>query len=221
MAITITQQGGLMVSSGVYRATIFTWVSGQYGLMTQDFFVPPGGFIGGPTLGEMAKTVQQAVDGQLQAMLSTEANILGTKVNQIQPNVVGSVPLAGIAASNSIGSIDSRTVAKQSALVVTKLSLVSGKSGRGRLYVPFPTASEFIAGGEPHPSYITNVDSFYAALFGVTSVTSVAGHANLVTVIYHRKTGGFTTQAGYRINEKFGNQRRRGDYGKANPNFIG
>jgi len=220
MAITITQQGGPMVSTGIYHATIFTWCNGQYGLMTQDFFVPPAGFVAGPTLGEMAKSVQQAVDAAMQAILSTEVNILGTKVNQLQPHVTGSVPLAGIASSTSTGSVSSHTVSKQTSLVITKLSLISGRTGRGRIYVPFPSIVDFVAGGEPESTYLTDVDTFYADLFGLTAVTSVAGSANLVTIIYHRKTGGFTTQVGYRINTRYGTQRRRGDYGKTNPNAI-
>lgn len=212
MAITTTQLGGPISGSSILRATIRVQCGGKNIVMNQDFWVNPTGFTPGAFLGDMANTIQTAVDASLQGICTIETDLVDTQVHQLFPHVPPNIPLPGIATTTSVGSLANPTGDRCAALVITKLTQTSGKFGRGRMYLPPPPASYYTAFGKPTAGYITNATAFYAALWGVTSVTSGVGTTPLVHVIWNRKITTYQIQTTYRVNSVFGTQRRRGYY---------
>jgi hypothetical protein len=212
MAVTILQAGGLIQANAIYRVAIQLRNNGKLIEFTSAFFVPTGGFVAGNTLGNLAFTVQSAIDGSLQAITSIETDLVGTQVNQLQPHVVGSTPLAGIAATTSIGSVANPTWPRVAGLVVTKLSLTNGRTGRGRMYLPPSGVTDMDDFGKPTAGYLTRATTMVNDLFGISAITGGSGVSNLISVIYNRKSGGFTAWISSRVNPILGTQRRRGYY---------
>lgn len=212
MAVAISQHGGLAVAGGIYNASIMVELGSKTMQINQAFYVTPQNFVQGPTLGDMAFTVQTAIDQTLAAAIPAENILFGTSIHQLQPHVVGQVPLFGQATTNSTGARPNPTASKVQGVVITKTSLISGRQGRGRMYFFPPSQADIDVDGVPKAAYLPLVNSFYVSLFGIGNVTAAAGSAVMIVVIYNRKTSNFTAQTSFRVNAKFGTQRRRGMY---------
>jgi hypothetical protein len=78
--------------------------------------------------------------------------------------------------------------------------------------MPPPATEDVTSDGTPAGSYVTAVTTFYAALYGISTVIGGTGTTSLIYVIFNKKSGGFTAITQYRVNAKFGTQRRRGYY---------
>jgi len=219
MANVIAQAGGLLVGGTTINMAVYTWVDGQYAIVNQAYRVPTSGFSAGLTMGDCALAFLNAIDADLQAIITIETKILGVKCSQFR-DVPGDVPLAGIATSTDTGSVANPTAAKQTALVVSKTTLVGGKRGRGRIYLPPPGVSDIDVGGEPKAAYLTRADTFYAAMFGFTSLTIGPANAVFIACVHGKAILGFIVQASYLVRPRFGTQRRRGAYGRPNPDSI-
>ncbi len=219
MANVIAQAGGLLVGGSTINMALYTWVDGQYAIVNQAYRVPTSGFSGGLTMGDCALAYLNTVDGSLQAIITVETKILGVKCSQFR-DVPGDVPLAGIATSTDVGSVANPTSAKQTALVITKTTLVGGKRGRGRMYLPPPGVSDIDVGGEPKATYLTHAATFYGDVFGFSSLTIGPANAVFIASVHGKTTPGFIAQSSFLVRPRFGTQRRRGAYGRPNPDSI-
>jgi hypothetical protein len=219
MPNVIAQAGGLLVGGSTVNMALYTWVDGQYAICNQAFRVPTSGFSGGLTMGDCALAYLNAVDAALQAIITIETKILGVKCSQFR-DVPGDVPLAGIATSTDVGSVANPTAAKQTALVITKTTLVGGKRGRGRMYLPPPGVSAIDLGGEPTAAYLALAATFYGAVYGFSSLTIGPANAVFIAAVHGKVILGFIAQTSFIVRPRFGTQRRRGAYGRPNPDSI-
>jgi hypothetical protein len=126
------------------------------------------------------------------------------------------------------GTTGPNAVPEQVAGVLSWGTAKAGRAYRGRIYLPFPPASDVLADGTPSAAYATNaglVGSFYAG--GSYTVTEGGRTAVLDAVIWHRKAGKTGIPAAHTYDAivnyhvgGFGTQRRRGAYGRLNTSPI-
>lgn len=172
----------------------------------------------GETLNGIASEINGAVRSPMAALLPTTADYVGLTVRNVSHTgiTVGAAKTSGGAGP---GTDTSGPLPTQAALVVTKLTDTSGPGGRGRNYIPFPPRSgdDTTSAGSPNAAYIALVDTMYAAL--AQEHICDAGGGNVTTIdpeVFHEQTTTGTPIVGYRVNPKWGTQKRRGDYGRPN-----
>ena len=103
---------------------------------------------------------------------------------------------------------------------------LAGRRYRGRAYFPFPASSMDSGDGAPSAAYVAYLTSWRGALVGLTSVPNAGatGTAQLSPVIIHEpgKTDvpPPTPIIASTSSTRWGTQRRRGSYGRANSSPI-
>lgn len=124
-------------------------------------------------------------------------------------------------ASTNAGNGTTVALPKQAAGIISKKTDLSGKKNRGRMYIPFPREEDNTTDGKPDPSYLTLLqfiaDWFKGSPAPIRTVTVAGGgQVNVRFGIYHRSDLSFTPCTNFVVRNTWGNQRRRGDYGRTN-----
>jgi hypothetical protein len=131
----------------------------------------------------------------------------------IQQAVTTDVPTSG---TDTVG-----TIPTQVAAVITKLTGVPGRKGRGRCFHPFLRKSVITRVGELLGSEQTALTSAYQTLFAPRTFAVGPGVTNINPGLLSRKPlpVGYTplNATGFFCQPTLGTQRRRGDYGRPNP----
>jgi hypothetical protein len=151
----------------------------------------------------------------MKAFLATDANYRGTGVQRILP--LPKAPQVSAIAAAAAGLAAPPTLPRQVAGVISLKTAKAGRAFRGRFYQAFPAASFNTAAGQPFPAYSVQMLILAAALSAQLNVVSGLNSAQIVPVIFHRKTGTYdlVTSAAFPRNV-WGTQRRRGSYGRTN-----
>jgi hypothetical protein len=166
-----------------------------------------------PTLAKMLQTIDDAMAPLMIPMLSSDAQYLGASLQHIQPLPVSMETFYTVNAA--VGGSAPEVLPKQTALVLTKQSTLAGRANRGRLYIPFPSEGANTTLGIPAAAYLALAATFANQM---ASIITVAGTTGLTPIIYQRKFPGSSQVINtVRVNNRWGNQRRRGDYGRLNP----
>lgn len=108
---------------------------------------------------------------------------------------------------------------KQTSALIRLRTLVLGKKGENRIYVPFPSQDANETTGLPNAGYIANLVNLALLLAGPIPCDSTTGAAgNLVPTVNKRpdNTIPLTLIASGVAGHAWATQRRRGDYGKVN-----
>lgn len=109
---------------------------------------------------------------------------------------------------------------RQSAAILTLTTGTPGRSNRGRVYVPFPGEGFCNVDGHPNSTLTGAMSILGSAMRGPTPVNApnpINGAMTFTGQIFHRgNPGTYTPVTGFVPRARFGNQRRRGDYGKPN-----
>lgn len=95
------------------------------------------------------------------------------------------------------------------------LSVMAGRSGRGRTYWPFPANTDVSASAQPVGLYISALGTASTAILNFTTVTGGGGSIP-VQLTLHSKTAFLPNLTGFTVKNKFASQHRRGAYGKTN-----
>jgi len=227
MPTTITQNGGFPPQGTTIRISVWASMDGQVGIFDLDAFTSAL-TTGGASAGEIAKAVGDAIDGDMQLIMTNDAKFLGVKVSPLN-DAIASVPfLPGIASSTSTGSAGATPMPTQVRGVVTLQCLTQGNAFRGRVYLPFPDYAAMDTDDTPLASYVAACRTVVLDASGVTTVTGAAGDTTLLWSIFHRApnkagttVGGDSTPWVYaRGNKLWGTQRRSGNYGRRNAAVI-
>lgn len=166
--------------------------------------------IGYPTL-----DVQLSV--LLKAVMSTTATYYGTKGRIIRPTAT-TVPVV-VNANSGPGSIGVQGLPSQVRGIMKFLTPLIGKSGRGRMYLPWPDASDS-TGTPAHPGVGYGAAQAAIGTF-FTSALTLGGGGNTVNIfpgVYNRTTHLFTPYSAYEAEGVWATQRRGGPFGR--PNVI-
>ena len=150
----------------------------------------------------------------IKALCTSGATYRGTGVQIIQP--LPRLQEVHSTANQGPCVVAGGPLPTQTSGIISLYTNLAGRSGRGRVYVPFPSTNNLDANGHPDILYGPPLSNLAAYLIAGQTVPTLGGSANLVPVIYHRSTGGTTDLTMSVIHNKWATQRRRGDYGRTN-----
>jgi len=117
---------------------------------------------------------------------------------------------------DGIGTVTGSPLPKQVSGVLTKVSEIAGRRARGRLFVPFPGSFDNDVDSTPVTSYLTRLLNLANGLLGPIVVGVTPNDVTLANVIDSRAAGLWVSVNTYVARDRWGTQRRRGDYGKTN-----
>jgi hypothetical protein len=177
----------------------------------------------GITLRDVCTSLSALVGPTYKALLANNAMFYGVDARKFigqklslanNDNSVNSGP--GTAGADAQG--------RQVAGMFTKLGNIAGRTGRGRVYVPFPSTTDTDADGVPTAGYMVNLGTLAAQLFAVLNVAG-AGTGTLAPqlITYPRPTHTPPIVLSSRAwtaataRQKWATHRSRGSYGRSNP----
>lgn len=123
--------------------------------------------------------------------------------------------------STGAGTQGADTLPRQVAGVLSFQTGTPGRAGRGRTFLSFPPEAMNGPGGHPDNLYTGGADNLgFQLRSNVPYISSAGNTAVLQFCLRHRATNAFVLVINHVARAKWGNQRRRGDYGKKNlPSF--
>lgn len=101
--------------------------------------------------------------------------------------------------------------------LISKYTQHPGRTGRGRVYIPFVPADYCNAAGHPSLDYTIGLQDIAEQLLQIQTYTGGGKEVTLVPVLFNISDGIAWDITSHRFRVKFANQHRRGDYGKMNP----
>lgn len=107
------------------------------------------------------------------------------------------------------GSAISDGLPPQCAGLIRFLGQIANRSGRGRMYVPYPTRGDMSAESRPTPAYLTILDELAAKLMESITITVGITETTFAPVLYNRDTDAYQLITSYRVIDAFASQRRR------------
>jgi hypothetical protein len=168
------------------------------------------------TTADCAKDISISVQAQIKALLS---NLSAFEL--IRVNVLNRTPTpapALYAADTGNGTAGAAELPGQTCGIITLRTNNAGRGQRGRIYVPFPSATDNDNNGHPTAGYQTRLAN-YAAAIGIPGGIAVAEggrSATIVPTLYHRRTHNADDITSYIVRSVWASQRRRSDYGRTN-----
>jgi len=166
---------------------------------------------GGPTLADCAGTFGDLVKDHYRACMGAAATFLGTKAS-----VFGATPqpMPGYYSNHGAGTGTGDLLPRAVSGLIQWQTDYTGKSYRGRTYIPFPCEAFSGSDGEPTAGYITALDALGSDFKNITEFVGEFSTATIALVINSRQLNQFTpvTTASYPL--KWATQHRRGDYGR-------
>lgn len=158
-----------------------------------------------------------AMSTLLKALMSTAATYYGTKGRIIRP-VATTVPVVSTGNSGP-GFIGAQLLPSQVRGILKLLTLVIGKTGRGRMYLPWPDVADS-TGTPAHPGVGYGAAQAALGTFMTSAITLGGGGAtsNLFPGVYNRATHILTPYNSYEAEGVWATQRRGGPFGR--PNVI-
>src|SRR6185295_487266 len=196
----------------ILEVKVFCMQGDQLGINVQHFDVVS--LTGVPSLEATATDMETNLSVYYSNVLVEHARFRGITLAVVAPS-----PIAGVIRNAHAidGLVSGDALPKQCAGIVSLRTATVGRTGRGRIYVPFPAEASCGADGQPLASYRTDL-SIIGDYF-VNDQLIDQGSGDTVTIhgsVYHRITTTSTLYAGYVIPIKFATQRKRGDYGRIN-----
>lgn len=190
------------------------WTQNQIGLNIRYWSV--AAFTGTEaTPSQIAQGMDTAFNAAFKALLSAGANYRGVGDKRITG--VPSIEYSTIA-NAGVGAVAGDILPLQIAGLISLYSIVPGKVGRGRVYVPFPSEADSTVTGAAQASYVTRLQTLAALFIGTVICPGTGGNTTMSPVLYNRKTHAVTSLIGGTTfsHQLWATQRRRGGYGKAN-----
>lgn len=202
-----------MAVGDIYEARFFCRFADQTSVNVRHWRVSAqSGAI--PTAAAIALRLSQLTEAEYKAVLSIQAEFRGVGVRQLVVVPKPAEALDGSEAGNGTSVGDA--LPGQVAGLISLRTNFAGRSGRGRVYIPFPTEAQNDVDGEPTLAYIGNAQNLAAVL--AQSWTLVAGtdSTTFQPIVWNRKLAQYTIITSSIVRTKWATQRRRGDFGRPN-----
>lgn len=184
----------------------------QVGINVRHYVVTNSTGLGASIEQAVAK-LDLAFNADYQAVLSAEARYRGVGLRRLLPVATAEFVSTALAGD---GMVAGDLMPKQVSGVITLKSSLPGRNFRGRVYVPFPSETDNDLDSTPTATYMANLQAL-ATRFTLAVVAGVgADLCDLTPVIRSRKLGLNALIVSARENDRWGTQRRRGDYGAMN-----
>lgn len=172
----------------------------------------------GPTPGGLLDGISLSVAGNIKPLMSNEATYRGCGMRRVIPKPASVEYLSS--AGKGTGNQVIMALAKQTCGMITFTTPYAGRGYRGRMYLPFPDQASNAAGGHPTAAYLTAAQTYATWLCSTLTVGIAPNQIVLTPVLWHRLLGMATDITGSKTPDKWGTQRRRGDYGRPNESPI-
>lgn len=189
------------------------YTPGQVGL--NDYFWKVAGLTGaGPfTMEDLIVGMDTLAATDYTAYLSVEANFYGISLKRLSPTPSQPVETGALRP----GSLSGGLTGKQVSPIITRRTATAGRGGRGRLFLPFPDATLITTLGEFSPTGIGLAAGIAADFLTLRTFTppSLLGYQLQPVLVTRAVPGGIDIVASL-PRTKIANQRRRGDFGRAN-----
>lgn len=163
---------------------------------------------------DAANQIVAAVKNPFKDILNPQATFYGVTVQKIFPGAL--TFRVGDASGAGPGTNGGDPAPAQLSLVITKQTALAGRSKRGRLYVSFPPVDAIQADATPTLVYDALAIALATVVLGTFNLTAGFDLADLTPIIWSRTALAGTPINNFRVNDKFGTQRRRGLYGQVN-----
>lgn len=163
---------------------------------------------------DVATYLDSVIAADLKGLMSDKATYWGVGVQKMNPLPL--YPEVKADAGAGTGTTGSASLPKQVSGLVTWYTPFAGRKGRGRSYLPFPSVEYNGSRGAPSLAYIENVNTIAILLGGPIAVTEGGRSCSITPVLWHRRTLIYDNIIGYRVNQNWATQRRRGDLGRPN-----
>lgn len=171
----------------------------------------------GATWTEIATIQSGVIAPALKALLANTATYRGLGVVSL------SNPVFATNYSNNgtgVGTAGAVPLPKQTAGLVSTYTSLHGRRQRGRVYLPFPAATDNTADGVPTAGYATRVATWVALALAPFNVIGAGGNTGLAPCIWHRTTHNSDLITLNIIRSVWATQKRRSDYGRTNHSPI-
>ena len=168
---------------------------------------------GGPTYEMFLTEMNLQLAPLYLALLPPLAFYHGLSVQRVIPTKTQPFTIADPQAGETTGDL----IPRQAAAIISKKGTNAGRTGRGRVYIPF--LSDAIVGDSGHINTLgrTNLTALAVAIFTERSIDFGGGDVVTITpVIQNTLTPYFNEITAYAVRTKIATQKRRGDYGKPN-----
>ena len=169
---------------------------------------------GSVTFGDIATAMDSDFAPLYKALLCNPASYYGVAVRRFAPVLANPDSWAYSKANTGIGTAGAIPLATQSTgllhITTTKLK------GRGRVYLPFPSASDAQADGTATAGYLTRANALGTYLSGNVLVVNGATTATLRPVIYVASSAAFLPVDTVTARDAWATQQRRGSFGALN-----
>lgn len=166
------------------------------------------------TTASAAARLEFLIQAEYKALLVALATFRGVGVKRLFPSTPTIEEFSSIA--SGLGDVGGDPLPKQSAGIITKQTGLAGRANRGRMYIPFPGEDSNDGDGDPTAAYVGDLGALAAILEVPQTVGTAPNDATIQPILYHRLDGSFTFLTNFLPRNKWGTQRRRGDYGKTN-----
>lgn len=198
----------------VVRYCCYSTIPGQTSVNRRDYQLTS--LTGGVSVGSFTtlQTIDAAIRAVLQPLLANDATIYGAQMYLQTPTPPAPRPESNIDPIQGLAG--DGLLPTQTAGLISLYSNDLGRSGQGRIYVPFPTVEDQAADGTPIASYVTRLGALNTQLVTPIAVLDGAITATFSPVLY--VPGGAPPKIiAYGIpRDAWATQRRRGSFGRVN-----
>lgn len=206
-----------IVSGGVVRHLTYCTYPGQVSVNKRDWQCVS--ISGGSDISStpVLTALDLMVGTDLISLMSEDAAYYGSQLYYQTP--VGAAPRPDTTrAITAGGGTAAHVLPLQVSGLISLYSAVLGKSGQGRIYVPFPATTDHDLDGVPTGDYLTRLSAFGAHLIAPKTVISGGITAVFNPVLYI--PGGVPPKQliRHQVRAAWATQRRRGNFGRLNAN---
>lgn len=179
----------------------------------------------GVTYTDVANNLEGGLSPAMIAILNNNAVFKGIGVQSVNAPIILAEAFAN--AHAGVGASGPNALPRQTCGLIRLKDGRAGRSGRGRLYMPFPSTLDNAGGGAPTAGYVTRLGTVAALVANPFVVTVGPNSATMVPVLYHRLRVGppivpasSTPITTHLESTLWATQRRRGSYGRPNTSPI-
>jgi len=138
----------------IYRVVFKSRMGGQNGINVK-YLSPSLAVGGGLTELQFANVLQNEWATLVSVLMSDQASAVSTTIQKTNPLPAAAAVTSTVAAT--VGTLGGDPLPPQTAGLIKLTTALAGRSGRGRLYVPFPSENVNTAAGVPSAGYIVNL----------------------------------------------------------------
>lgn len=173
---------------------------------------------GGPSENFVADALSNIFANLYKALMSVGARYNGLGLRRINPLPIAVESFSPIGAG--AGAVAGTNLPRQTCGIISLRTPFGGRKYKGRIYVPFPSATDNTTNGVPTTTYGSNLALLGSQFIKDQTVISGASSVALTPIVFHRSDRTYTQIVGAVYPLRWATQRRRGSYGRPNTSPV-